>query len=238
MLGHWPGHSDDGLRCAYTLRKAAGDNVGEDEEAWVNLRKCGCTCGACIHGWFSPRTRFRLIHHSIIWNDIMNDGHSGFNADGNFIDPGGVPGYEHLSTDLQRNIHPKFFDGYRRTVVAVGDACAKNQLPTPDNISAHARTLRTSRPYFSNGGKVEYALSCVLDVAEEGSVLSSGDFEGLMEDTAGDDAMGKSWNALPVCANDLEFGMVKLKLGLSYRSTWPSPDNDGDDEDMGEIEDF
>lgn len=52
-------YPDAGLRCAYALRKAMGENVGT-EASYIKLKRWGCTCNQCTDGWFSPRFRYRM----------------------------------------------------------------------------------------------------------------------------------------------------------------------------------
>lgn len=49
----------DGLKCAYVLRKAAGETLGTEAE-YIKQRQWGCTCGQCTEGWLSRRMRFRI----------------------------------------------------------------------------------------------------------------------------------------------------------------------------------
>lgn len=54
----------EGLKCAYTLRKAMGESLGTVDD-YVKLKQWGCTCNQCTDGWFSPRMRHRFERESV-----------------------------------------------------------------------------------------------------------------------------------------------------------------------------
>ncbi len=53
----WSGYSEDGLKVAYALRLAMGEDLGsaQTELEFVRPRRWGCTCGGCDDGWLSKR---------------------------------------------------------------------------------------------------------------------------------------------------------------------------------------
>lgn len=59
LLKDWDGYPDDSLRLVWNLKRAAGEDVGSEDE-FIARRKWGCTCNQCTGGWLSPRMRYRL----------------------------------------------------------------------------------------------------------------------------------------------------------------------------------
>ena len=60
MLGRFKGYDDKSMAIVRILCDA-----GADENLTPGLtvpkRKEGCSCGKCIEGWLSPRTRYRSV---------------------------------------------------------------------------------------------------------------------------------------------------------------------------------
>jgi hypothetical protein len=59
MRAGWSGYSEVGLRMKSALKRAMGASIHMTDEEYVSKKKWGCTCGACLGGWLSPRTVMR-----------------------------------------------------------------------------------------------------------------------------------------------------------------------------------
>ena len=74
--------------------------------------------------------------------------------------------------------------------------------------------------YFDKGGRVEYVLDATVDVAREQSSLGDGTFEDTFDHDAGEDGKPLGYKELERCANDLEFGGVRLGFGIGVGLGW------------------
>ncbi|OBZ78391.1 hypothetical protein A0H81_02185 [Grifola frondosa] len=213
-FGRWDGHPADALRVAFLLRRAAEgyfpdyspmrSEPTQEEDEYVRAHRLGCSCGACTEGWLAPRMRFRLAAQAAAQDVAMADACSLFDgtqplsADGVRTVARSV-GMEHVPMRLWRSVTEGFHDGYRAVFRAIA-LVLNSDAGIPD-----AATVRVdaSNAFLKCGGRVEHALACVIDRA----VLEAGAWD---RSVAGD----KTWAALPRCENDLEFGLVRERLGL------------------------
>ncbi|CAL1705669.1 unnamed protein product [Somion occarium] len=213
----WSGHPDEGLRCSYILRKAAGENVG-DEATFIESRRWGCTCGNCLEGWLSPRMRYRLMSEAAELFQMMDDSRPLFRRNGMPEPAQDYIGMYHIPQSLRRTMTNATFDAYRLLVASVNILLSRNTIPTPEAMITHSQG-DAARHFTECGGNVESALNLVIDTAKDQSVLGDSEWDDSIADS--DDDVIKEWNELPKCANDLDFGLVRARLGLSSVSTGP-----------------
>jgi len=69
---------------------------------------------------------------------------------------------------------------------------------------------------------------------EQSGACGDGTFEETWED---EELVGKQYTGLEVCANDEDFGLVSMKLGLDPRIGWGPYLFDVDGEDIGMVMD-
>lgn len=141
----------------------------------------------------------------------------------------------YLPENLQTNVYKTFYMGYQ--------AASMNLLlansGTPPNVSRIASASvgdRNIGHYLSKGGRVEYAVDCVVQSAESASELGDGTFAKTFGNGENDDP---GYGNLPRCSNDLEFQLVRRMMGLDPTKNWgPYPPEDPmDEDDEDEIDD-
>lgn len=128
-----------------------------------------------------------------------------------------IPSLNYLPLALRNQLHKPFYQGYRSifSVIAHILRDAANGVPTPARVLSQAlRSEPSVNFYFSEGGRVEYALDAILDSATEHSALSDGIFEALWDNP---DVSDGEFVDMPKCANDLAFMLVRKKLGVDPR---------------------
>ncbi|KIM45702.1 hypothetical protein M413DRAFT_24844 [Hebeloma cylindrosporum] len=186
----WKGHSDEGLSCEYLLKKAMGlPTVVAGEAEYIKKNKFGCTCGICAEGWLSPRMRFQLLAQSEIQGDMLR-------MDDTMFTPRQPlsasdlfhPALEYLPTPLQRQIYKTFYIGFYTLFDGIAHILRiPNAIPTPQAVIAAA-----------------------FDINPGASSLG----DGVFEETFDVDESELGFRKLVRCANDLEFGAVRLGVGL------------------------
>ncbi|KAJ7730843.1 ankyrin repeat family protein [Mycena maculata] len=102
---------------------------------------------------------------------------------------------------------------------------------TEDMLSAAAvlpfiTTDRSSQFYFQKGGRIEYAFDSITHCAQAQSPLGDNTFSETFDEDY------EAWASLPTCANDLEFKMVRSKIGLGIPGQRWGPYNDFGDDGM------
>ncbi|KAG6877051.1 hypothetical protein C0993_010738 [Termitomyces sp. T159_Od127] len=107
-----------------------------------------------------------------------------------------------------------FYVGWQSIFVVIADFLNKTNQPlSVDAILARSAPERGVNFFFSKGGRVEYAFDALTDGALQQSPLGDGEFEEVWKDDA-------VWTEMPVCENDLEFGLVRQMLGLGRNVRW------------------
>jgi hypothetical protein len=128
---------------------------------------------------------------------------------------------DYLLPFLQREIYKTFYIGVYtifRAVYLILET--PDRVPTPQATLALATALegRAAQFYLGKGGRAECVLDAVVDCAKQESSLGDGMFEETFdcEDEAweGDNIEEKGYTKLVMCANDLEFGIVRRMVGL------------------------
>ncbi|EMD30887.1 hypothetical protein CERSUDRAFT_163665 [Gelatoporia subvermispora B] len=225
----WYGYPDDALRVILALRRAAGEEIEESDEEYIKKRKWGCTCGQCIVGWLSLRMKYRLHATAKGLYNIMGIRTPTF-INHHSLAPGlyhCCPTLEFIPSHIRPSLYKSFYQAYRLVFIAASRVLEKHGefcLPTTravletmllGEVQNYANHWSRGRGefFFKKGGKVEYALDCVMHAAIDQSPLGNGEFDRLRE-------RDEEWNALPRCVNDLEFEMVRQQIGLDPSQKW------------------
>ncbi|PPQ99871.1 hypothetical protein CVT26_009315 [Gymnopilus dilepis] len=233
LMGGWRGYSDDSLRCEYLIKKALGSPLfSETESEYIKKRKFGCSCGACMGGWLSPRMRYRLSAEAAILEDMMAmhvpnlPSKRPLSKDDTFC----YSVFDYIPPIIKQKIFKTFFVGAQTVFDAIYrllEISKDDTLLNTKTIAEAAITLDSKAfPYFlAKGGKIEYVLDALVDVSKEQSVLGDGTWdEGYdLEYCPGEIKNGESaveFSALPKCANDLEFELIRNKFGLASNVRW------------------
>lgn len=217
LRGVWKGCSDEGLICEYLLKKGT---AGEAE--YVKKNKFGCTCGMCTDGWLSPRMRFQLLAQSEIQGDMLRGFDSAFqlrrplSASDLFH-----PVLYYLPKPLQVEIYKTFYIGFYTLFDGISQILrTPDAIQTPQVVITAAFDINPSAVqfYFRKGGKVEYVLDALVDTAKQQSSLGDGPFGDMfdVEEVGGE----VGYRNFVGCANDLEFGLVRLGVGLTMGGKW------------------
>ena len=125
------------------------------------------------------------------------------------------PALRFIPPNLHGQIFKSFYTGYQ--AVFRGIARTLSQPPAvPSTVIGPYSLDPAANFYFRKGGKVEYAFACLMDAAEEQSeVLGDGTFEELWVWEGEREYVG-----LGVCANDEDFELVRMRLGLDPKIGW------------------
>ncbi|KAJ7736870.1 ankyrin repeat family protein [Mycena metata] len=233
----WDGYSDVELTIQYLLKQALGQTVDPDLATYITKNKYGCTCGQCAGGWLSPRMRFRLETDAVFWADSMPMNFSSFSK-GQALNPSDMMDNpsDFIPPSLHSSFYLSFYKGYCNVLRAI-----YLLLSTTDEVLSAAGVLRFTENadfFFQKGGRVEFAFDSITHCAQEQSPLGDDTFA----DTFNDDY--PDWASRPTCANDLEFQLVRQKIGLNRMQQWgPYYDFGGggmdvDDEDDDSDDDY
>ncbi|EMD30885.1 hypothetical protein CERSUDRAFT_100894 [Gelatoporia subvermispora B] len=225
----WDGYPEHALNVVLTLRRAAGERIEEKDEEYIRKRKRGCTCGQCVAGWLSPRIKCRLFVTAEMFHDVMDACKPTF-VSRRPLDPklcGWCSAVDYIPAHVWPGLYKSFYQAYRLVVIAVahvlgkpGDRCLPLPRVVPSallsgEVKHYADHWSQDRAqfFFDKGGRVEYALNYITDVALDQSPLGDGWSDEIREDD-------EEWNALPKCTNDLAFVMARQQLGLDPSQKW------------------
>ncbi|TCD67053.1 hypothetical protein EIP91_000615 [Steccherinum ochraceum] len=213
-------YPEEGLRCAYMLRKAMGEDVGSEEE-YLEFSKWGCTCDECGGGWFSPRFKYRMmceadsLYHTM--ECLLPDSAPGVPLGPTMIRI--TPGLEYVPAHLHANIDTTFAEGFHAILWAIRVLCDTpdiRAIPTPELIFEilTRSTNRVAVSYFDRGGQVEFVLDYVLDLMIAQSPIGDATFD--VDTMEGLVAEGKclEWVTMPRCQNDLNFELARARFGM------------------------
>lgn len=232
------GYNDDAVHCLMILH--FGPNVHVDNDTRLRL-KYGCTCGICLHGFFSPRMHFKLTHQASTQSKAVKASVSAG------LD---VATFQTTHKHLLYSISPRFrskltghlefimrvvdlfgdflFDPFRANPPQVGKWPTK--LPSLANIQKHCVDQHfwheSLREMFREDSSLHQSLGWGImsfamlqdDVVGGGSMPAE-----LFIDTS---PVAQQWaqiyHNLPVCRNDLEYGLVSSMLGFGKvaHKTW------------------
>ena len=173
--------------------------------------------------------------------------------------------------DLHEEMTPFFYHGYVSVIQSIlkiflrdpTSPSGLSPIPSVDavlkyfaEIDEEAKKGDTEAPmaviqsdylhaYLDQGGKVQYALEAIIELARESSPKGRRyiDNEEVKKQNAELDKAADEEN-LPKCENDLNFGIVRTKLGLPVQSAGPQWffladfDSDSDDSNDSEEEEY
>ncbi|KDR66028.1 hypothetical protein GALMADRAFT_259860 [Galerina marginata CBS 339.88] len=252
LLGKWDGYPDAGLQCEYVLAKAMRlplvlDGEGNPVKAgmYVKKRKYGCTCGKCTGGWMSPRMRFCLATQAALQKDNMS-----FEID--YFKPRQPRspssllccGLDYIPPPIRREVYKSFYLGLYTVFLAIYDILERpGSVLTPKAVLAEALTLDAGCVQFflNKGGRMEHVLDATVHMAREQSSLGDGTFEETFDVDPDADSEGeggdcvREFRAMPRCANDLAFEVVRSHVGLSAGVQW-GPYQERQDEDGMDVD--
>ncbi|EIW55854.1 uncharacterized protein TRAVEDRAFT_22277 [Trametes versicolor FP-101664 SS1] len=211
----WNGHSPDALRCEILLKNAEGFGmITLSEEAYIASRKWGCTCERCTDGWLSERMRYRMLHGAEVDADIMDTiaetAHRGAHFDKEFA-------AQHLPPAVRSGgVTKLMFQDYADVVRVIGLVLRQPGtagIPSVDNVRHALGGL--GKRFFAKGGRIEHALNYVLHGAKAQSPWGDNLWDALQEGLAMEgDTNAIAYKAMRECDNDLEFALVRQRLGL------------------------
>ncbi|TCD68454.1 hypothetical protein EIP91_010740 [Steccherinum ochraceum] len=195
----WRGYSPDAIEVAWTLRHAAGEDIGTSKK-FIEKYRWGCTCGKCTEGWFSPRMRYRIRWQAGALSLRMLSSRPSFKSGiATSADLSTAIGLRYIPPSVRADVTPEFWKAYLPTPLALVQAAFLHYAG--DSVDE----------FKDAGGKGEHALNFVLDYAEKQSALGDGSFEAFVEDPEMLDTR-KTWEMLPKCENDLDFGLMRRML--------------------------
>ncbi|KAK0491408.1 ankyrin repeat family protein [Armillaria novae-zelandiae] len=217
LLPYWNGYPDSSLKIEYLLKNAMNISVdGLSDDEYVSRNKYGCTCGRCDAGWLSPRMRFQLSCQAGFFRDMMPDNLEYFTPR-QVIDIRTLlldVASDYLPLQLHSSLYKTFYAGYISVFGTLYDLLHNsNDSFSLDKVNLIARNDISTHFYFQRGGKVEYALDAIIDGALDQSWLGDREFHAMFD-------TDKDYMALPKCANDLEFQLVRDMLGLTADRPW------------------
>ncbi|KAG5723226.1 hypothetical protein E4T56_gene273 [Termitomyces sp. T112] len=197
---------------------------------YIAKRKWGCTCGACAGGWLSKSIRSKL---SLVTYESLDVSHScqleTFHPRVQHPNPDALMLIRDFPPELRRSVFLTFYAGCQ----GIFEAVLKFLDETDEPLSVVAILACTSndtsvKPFFTQGGRIEHVLDSITRWAM--SRVLRGDDMGFEYEWL-DEKKGKNE---VLCANDLEFSLVRERLGHSMLCFLP----DGDDrDDSGEQDD-
>jgi hypothetical protein len=171
----------------------------------------GCTCGACVDGFLSPRMKFALHWEAESIYEMLKRGIEDEDGDVWYMKN------EYLFAYVASNIRESFVigDTDRKGFTSIFNHAAAtlnaNKSPTVVNVMSVRGESdlwpSCTRNYLQDGGTVESCLKIVFEHAR-GHDRLAGDHVHM-------DMCKKDIEALPECRNDHEFGFVALACGLS-----------------------
>ena len=129
------------------------------------------------------------------------------------------PALEYIPPNLRRQTK-SFYIGVSALLDAIAHVLkTPSGIPTPEAVITVAMNINPGavQVYLGKGGKVEYVLDAVVDVAKGESGLGDGTFEDTFdyEEVDGqEDGEPARYKKLEKCANDLEFEDVRFGVGI------------------------
>ncbi|KAJ7655625.1 ankyrin repeat family protein [Mycena polygramma] len=210
----WSGYSNEELTMQSLLKQAMGQTA--DATNITDKQKYGCSCNQCAGGWLSPRMRFRLDYDSGFWGDSMPMNFDRFTKGQPFDDPTSMldSPSDFIPPALYPNFYLSFYKGYCNVLRAINLLLTStDEVLSATKIRHSLEADRDAQFFFQKGGRIEYAFDSITYCARDQSPLGDDTFFELF----GDD---KDWVSLPKCANDLEFKLVRMMLGLDDGQRW------------------
>ncbi|KAL6302447.1 hypothetical protein BKA93DRAFT_736745 [Sparassis latifolia] len=222
----WLGYSYSGLRVEAMLKRAMGQYAGTDDE-YVQKNSWGCTCGQCVGGWLSPKIRYALEACAECLYDSLLEMQKCIFVDGQPITEQSIltnEGLPYIPPRLRSRIDVVFYFGFRVIFGAIGQVIQEiedasnptaeqiqerilrkvhGDLPWTNSFELQPVEMDAVMYYLSKGGRISYALDCVI-----AGVPSEFEMDDMYE------GLERKRKALPACANDREFLLVRHRMGL------------------------
>ncbi|GJE91331.1 hypothetical protein PsYK624_074800 [Phanerochaete sordida] len=216
---------------------------GTDQASARDWSRKTCTCDSCVDGWLSPRMKERLEGEGdflrYVSISLLSD-LGGLPEDE--VLPDWViaedPSLHFIPMELHTKMSPAFYRGYAVVVDVMVQilqrpaGAAAGCVPTPTAIEARLRELCTAarksggkaaaltpddvedvEAFLHAGGEAEFALEALTDRAMEKSPAGS-EFLRRPAIRVQEEELAGEVGELPVCANDLDFELVRKRLGL------------------------
>ncbi|KAI0090613.1 hypothetical protein BDY19DRAFT_992048 [Irpex rosettiformis] len=212
----------------------------------------GCTCGNCIDGWFSPRMKERLegevdflrfVSNTILEEDLTDLGPNELIPDWCIF---GDTSLHYIPTEFQQKMTLSFYKAYMRVIEAIHlillqDTADASCIPTHSAIESQLGLANAeTQPFFDAGGEIMFALEALVDRAYEKSPEGP-EYGRKAELREEEEEFENETMELPRCRNDLDFKLVRTRLGLPPQGKGPcwfflTDDEDSEEEEEGEYE--
>ncbi|KAL2073876.1 hypothetical protein VTL71DRAFT_11202 [Oculimacula yallundae] len=168
----------------------------------------GCTCGACVGGFMSPRTNYALVYkaselHFSLDNDKDIDDYWVDHNAGllQYVDP-------KVLEDLRYSQYIR--DGFINLFFHMAQVLESQAIPTTDSIKRRAWGMNEDIPHLPAAifleGTTEAAVQIVFQLARDCDEWAGNGYNSLYFKTLHDQH--------PVCRNDHEWEMVARRCGL------------------------
>lgn len=203
------GYSDSAVSCIALLK---GVTVATPVD--LARLKFGCTCGACIGGFISPRMTLALLCQAEYLHDMlfhMADEESG---------PDWVSSndhlFDHISGQVIRNFktNKSMRQGFAKMFDHMATCLRADIPPTEENILNAIYDARERPPvtgsYLQRGGSIASVTNMCFSLAmDDDEFTGNGEHQCVYEDDI---------EALPKCRNDHEFGFASGMCGYERLS--------------------
>ncbi|KAI0072691.1 hypothetical protein K474DRAFT_1711376 [Panus rudis PR-1116 ss-1] len=205
MFGWCRPRPEAGLRTAYVLRSAAGEDIGGlSEDEYVRVKAFGCTCNRCRDGWLSPRMVARMLVDIDTKVDKITHFLGTARMGNRPIPPTNIEELElnNIPNPLWQYITSQVSLDYIHLLATIRTILQHpNEVPSSKSVLERAGTIGS---YLAVGGadSVLYAFDSITNRENHEEVLG----EVAEEVYERDD--------VPECANDRKYGLVRSKLGI------------------------
>lgn len=141
------------------------------------------------------------------------------------------PALDYIPSTVRRQ-NKTFYIGVFTIFNAIAQILKTPSIPTPQAVVAVALVFNAEAVQFclDKGGKVEYVLDAMVDVARGESCLGDGTFEDTFDQEGEGGKLG--YRGLERCVNDMEFGGVGLGVGIGEARWGPYVDKEEWEEDV------
>ncbi|KAJ6460373.1 hypothetical protein C8R47DRAFT_933520, partial [Mycena vitilis] len=194
----WSGYPTIGLYMKAAIERAMKHPMPPTDDEYVAQKKWGCTCDKCYSGWLSPRTlRLLQVRLTIQCEQMVPK----VPLDAESIEFNPILPY--IPLQLWPQMYQTFILGYGIVMKTIAELLSRFILPTESTVLAELGNgrieyfdVQAAKFYFGKGGRVEYALDAIIDLAEE-------------DELPPNDAV---FLRMPCCANDRELGIVRKHM--------------------------
>ncbi|KAG6852335.1 hypothetical protein C0991_000626 [Blastosporella zonata] len=193
------GYPMDELTQEFAIKRVPGMPVRLED--YIEQRKWGCMCGKCTEGWLSPRMRYRLAYASDVIEESVNP--TSRSSDNT---PNTIPAIKDIKA---------YGQGFKSILSTTRVLLQTADMPINKAvIASHSRGKPGVGSYLQDGGTIEGVLdpltSWVWRIMSDAYVREEFEADISQKENGGD-----VYKALPVCSNDLNFALVRRRLGLA-----------------------